>query len=128
LLFCGGISDNSIFSLNKFQPTGMCYHLSIVSDAREVARKLGKQLKIKDTEYKHKARYHVNGFDNPLVPVIAASDPDYLRFFRWRLIPSHVEDVKQFKANTLNARSEEIFEKSSYRDYWQNRCLVLSGM
>lgn len=62
---------------------------------------------------------------NPLVPVIAASDPYYLRFFRWKLIPSHVQDPKQFKANTLNARSEEIFEKSSYRDYWQNRCLVV---
>ena len=101
----------------------MCYHVAEHSDTRNMARKLGKQLKIKYDKFQ--PRYHVNGFDNPLVPVIANADPDYIRFFRWRLIPNHIQDPASFKANTLNARSEDLLEKSSYRNYWQNRCLVV---
>jgi putative SOS response-associated peptidase YedK len=102
----------------------MCYHVAAATDIKDLAQTLGKELKIK-RRLDHQPRYDVNGFDNPLLPVVAAGDPDYLRYFRWRLIPNHIQDPKAFKANTLNARSEEIFEKSSYRAYWQNRCWVV---
>lgn len=101
----------------------MCYHVSENSDPRNIAKKLGKKLRIKFEE--HKPRYHVNGFDNPLIPVIAAVEPDTLHFFRWRFIPDWVKDPKKFKANTLNAKSEEIFQKLSFKNYWQNRCLIV---
>ncbi|MFN8431709.1 MAG: SOS response-associated peptidase [Spirosomataceae bacterium] len=103
----------------------MCYHLSEISNPRKLARKLGKQLKIQFNDEDFKPRYHVNGFENPLVPVVANADPDYLRFFRWRLIPDWVQDIASFKANTLNAKCEELWEKPSYRNCWQNRCLVV---
>ncbi|HLO43955.1 MAG TPA: SOS response-associated peptidase [Leadbetterella sp.] len=103
----------------------MCYHVATVTDPDVLARKMNKERRRRLKASQFKIRYDVNGFDNPLVPVIPAGDPDFLHFFRWRLIPGHVTDVKAFKANTLNARSEEIFEKSSYRNCWQNRCLVV---
>ena len=87
------------------------YVLSCGGGIKDLAQTLGKELKIK-RRLDHQPRYDVNGFDNPLLPVVAAGDPDYLRYFRWRLIPNHIQDPKAFKANTLNARSEEIFEKS----------------
>jgi putative SOS response-associated peptidase YedK len=40
------------------------------------------------------------------------------------LIPGWVKDEKDFKANTLNATCEDLFEKPSYRSYWKNRCLI----
>lgn len=103
----------------------MCYHVSETTDPRDLARKVGKALKLKNSIFEHKPRYHVNGFDKSVVPVIPVDDPDYLRFFKWGLIPEWVSDLKAFKANTLNAKSEELWDKPSYRNYWQNRCLVV---
>ena len=104
---------------------GMCYHVSQITDPKNLARKLSKQLKANYKDGQFKPRYHLNGFDQPLVAVVPIADPDHLRFFRWKLIPEHVIDPKAFKTNTLNARSEDLLQKSSYRNYWQNRCLVV---
>lgn len=103
----------------------MCYHVSETSDPHDLAAKLKKRVNVRKKEFVHKPRYHVNGFEKPLVPVIPVADPETLRFFRWGLIPEWVSDPKTFKANTLNAKSEEIWDKPSYRNYWQNRCLVV---
>lgn len=103
----------------------MCYHVSAITDPNTLARKLGKQLRKKIKIEDFKPRYDVTGFEQPLLPVIPIADPDYLRYFRWKLIPEYIQDPATFKTNTLNARSEELLEKSSYRNYWQNRCLVV---
>src|SRR5690554_6564761 len=45
--------------------------------------------------------------------------------YRWGLIPFWVKDESTFKANTLNARTEELFEKISYKNSWNKRCLLI---
>jgi len=36
-----------------------------------------------------------------------------------------VKEEKDWKANTLNARNDELFFKMPYRDSWMNTCLVI---
>lgn len=72
--------------------------------------------------------YHANGFDFPLMPVITQQEPNKVQHFSWGLVPAWVktvEDAKKMKTQTLNARSETIFSKPSFRNLVkQNRCLV----
>lgn len=52
-----------------------------------------------------------------------------LTFARWGLIPSwHRGDLKDWRANTINARIEEVTEKPTFRGPWRNsRCLIPAG-
>lgn len=66
--------------------------------------------------------FHLSGFDHPYLPVIL---PEGMDMYRWGLLPHWVKEGENYRANTLNARNDELFEKVSYRQYWQNRCLVV---
>lgn len=68
--------------------------------------------------------YEVSGFTRPFLPVISNEDPNAIQLYRWTLLPGWVKDEKSFKANTLNARNDRLFESAVYRSYWKNRCLV----
>jgi putative SOS response-associated peptidase YedK len=73
--------------------------------------------------------YLVNGFEHPAMPVITDEKPDEIQFFRWGIIPFWVKDKKtanSIRNNTLNAKSETIFEKASFKHSIKNkRCLIL---
>ena len=72
--------------------------------------------------------YHSSAFHLPLHPVICIDDPHRIRFARWGLVPRWIRDEKGadgIRFNTLNARSETIFEKPSFRyAIMRNRCLI----
>lgn len=70
--------------------------------------------------------YHiVSGFDFPLLPIIKS---DGIFLYEWGLIPNWVQDEKAASAiqvNTLNARSETVFEKPSFKQsIVTQRCLL----
>jgi putative SOS response-associated peptidase YedK len=67
----------------------------------------------------------INGFSFPLNPVVTKDDPSEIQLFNWGLIPSWSKD-KEIRKNTLNARIETIQEKVSFKNYTQNRCLILA--
>ncbi|HAC24936.1 MAG TPA: hypothetical protein DCE81_08480 [Cytophagales bacterium] len=74
-------------------------------------------------------RYYENGFDYLPMPILTAGDPTQFKFFRWGLIPFFMNDpdkALQLRAQTLNAISEEMHDKPSYRDALKNgqRCLI----
>lgn len=100
----------------------MCYHVSNHKD-KNIIKKVFKAKF--DQEDDFKVSYHVNGFDKPLLPFISNEDAASIQLFRWRLVPSTVSDESAFLANTLNARAEDLLQKSSYKAYWQNRGLVI---
>lgn len=100
----------------------MCYHVSNELDAKEIAEEF--RLPVVKLE-KFEKKYDFNGFEKPYLPVISMENPKELTTYRWRLVPDWVKDEKDWKANTLNARNDELFTKPSYRDFWQNRCLVI---
>jgi len=74
--------------------------------------------------------FHANGFTFPDWPVLDMQQPGKLQIMQWGLIPSWVKDVdeaKKMRAFNLNARSETVFEKASFRQGIQTaRCLVPS--
>jgi putative SOS response-associated peptidase YedK len=75
-------------------------------------------------EFQH--YFHADGFTRPYLPVLS-NDSKTVQPARWKLIPYWVKTEEEASkyANTLNAKSEELFEKASYKSYIQkNRCLL----
>jgi putative SOS response-associated peptidase YedK len=100
----------------------VCYHISNHQKQAVIKKKFKRNFK---EENDFKEAYHINGFDKPLIPVISNENSTVIQLYRWRLVPEYVVDEDKFKANTLNARAEELFSTSSYKNYSQNRCLVI---
>lgn len=103
----------------------MCFHYSLTKERTEVEIQLGARWN-DDWE----PVYHANGFSFPEMPVIKQSEPGIIQFSHWGLIPQWIkskEEADKFRAQTLNARAETIFEKPSFRSSISNsRCLVIA--
>lgn len=74
-------------------------------------------------------KYHENGFDFAPGPVLTTGRPTELQMFHWGLVPFWVKDevaVTRIRASTLNCISEEMYEKSAFRDAATDgkRCLI----
>jgi putative SOS response-associated peptidase YedK len=71
--------------------------------------------------------HHVSGFQHPRMPVVT-NDEDRVHNAVWGLLPFWTKDLDsglKFYNKTLNARSETIFEKPSFRASAKNkRCLI----
>ena len=68
-----------------------------------------------------------NGFTYPALPVVTMEHPDMIEFFRWGLIPHWAKDMASAVVsakNCLNAISEEIAQKSSFRAVQNKRCAI----
>lgn len=91
----------------------MCYHT-----ANPDKNQLRKDIKEKEILYNEPEIYHVSGFTRPYLPVTLNNDPDLIIPARWKLIPFWTKSEADANkgANTLNAKSEEIFEKNSYKN------------
>jgi putative SOS response-associated peptidase YedK len=93
--------------------------------AQEAANRFNVQ-----TEIEFEPIYHGSGFAFPEWPVITEEEPGKIQMFRWGLIPHWVKDheqAKEIRTQTLNARSETVFEKPSFRSSInKKRCFVLS--
>ncbi len=100
----------------------MCYHSATPSN-----QQLTQQFPDKKISYRGKEIYHVSGFARPFLPVTLNRAYDEIQEARWKLIPFWVKteaDAAKY-ANTLNAESESIFEKASYKNYiLKNRGLL----
>lgn len=74
-------------------------------------------------------RFHANGFDHPDVPVITNEHPQEFSFFSLGLIPAwskNPNEAVKLAKQTINARSETIFEKAAFKEPARNkRCLII---
>lgn len=105
----------------------MCFHNSMSKKAKALLAR-----------YKAKANYqiefeniyHANAFSYPLWSVVASEKPSELQLFRWGLIPKWIksqDEALKIRLNTLNARSETVFEKPSFKmSIQRKRCLIPS--
>jgi putative SOS response-associated peptidase YedK len=80
-----------------------------------------------DVKSQFQPHYYENGYDHLLSPVMIA--PGEVRLYSWGLIPWRTKDLDAALAirnQTLNAKSEEMFEKPSYHDSLRDnkRCLI----
>lgn len=103
----------------------MCFHYALTKEKAEIEIQLGVTW---DDEWV--PVYHASGFTFLQMPVITQKQPGSVQLFNWGLIPHWVKtkaDADKLRAQTLNARSETVFEKPSFRSYIpNNRCLVIA--
>lgn len=99
--------------------------------ATKLAARYGRNLsvvEIAEKILKEQEQFRVNAFSFPDYPIIT-SDPE-VQSFKWGLIPFWTKDEKQadeIKRMTLNARSDTIFSKPSFREpIMKKRCIVPS--
>ena len=101
----------------------MCFHFSNTAKAKELEEEYRAKI---DREFEE--RYHANGFTFPDMPVITNDEPDRIQFLKWGLIPFWAKDKKAaegIKSKTLNARSETLTEKPSFKTaIKKRRCLI----
>jgi len=101
----------------------MCYH----KQNRATQGSLESRYKAAIRE-PYQPNFHENGFSHLPSPVITAEQPSVFRNLSWGLIPFWVKthaDAMQLRTRTLNAISEEAFEKPSFRDsIRKRRCLI----
>ena len=102
----------------------MCFHFSLTQQMAKIEAAL--QVNWDGEEWQ--PVYHADGFTFLKMPVITQEDPHHIQLFNWGLIPSWVKtkvDADKLKPQTLNARSETVFEKPSFRSsIKQQRCLI----
>jgi putative SOS response-associated peptidase YedK len=68
-------------------------------------------------------------FANDSLPIIGQGNTTAISLMEWGLLPAWVNNesqIKQIRAQTINARSETIFEKPSFKEnIFTKKCLVL---
>ncbi|TDQ79601.1 SOS response-associated peptidase [Sphingobacterium yanglingense] len=91
----------------------MCYHASTPNHAE--LQKFFTEMHVSKEIVPY---YHVSGFVRPYLPVTLNNEIDSIVLARWKLIPFWVKSEEEANkyANTLNATSEDIFEKASYKN------------
>ncbi len=97
----------------------MCgrYGLSI-----DDAKKVYERFEIENKLYELKPRYNIAPAQ--MNPVVTTNSPNHIRLMFWGLIPHWAKDRK-FAYKTINARSEGIDEKPTYKKPFQlQRCLI----
>jgi putative SOS response-associated peptidase YedK len=103
----------------------MCYHTAQKTTAKDLKKIFNLPMV---AEEEHTLFYHANGYDHPKLAVIAKYEQLALHHFRWGLIPPFMktfEDAVKFSHQTLNAKSETIFEKPSFRSsIMKQRCII----
>ena len=103
----------------------MCFHLSLSKTAQQIENRFNAKF---FNAKNFSPVFHASGFKYPEHPVVTNHAKEEIGFFNWGLIPSWVkskEAADEFRAYTLNARTETIFDKPSFRSaIVKRRCLI----
>jgi putative SOS response-associated peptidase YedK len=103
----------------------MCYHYSLTKEKVDLEERFDATL-----EYEWVTQYHVSGFSGKQLPIITTDNPKIIQPVSWGLIPFWVktnQQAKELRLQTLNAMSETVFDKPSFRgSIGKKRCLVLA--
>lgn len=104
----------------------MCFHTSLVADVPALEARFGATM---PASLGHAPAYHINAWSFPRYPILTHQQPDQFQPIRWGLIPHWVKskaDADKLRAQTINARSETIYEKPSYRQAAKRaqRCII----
>jgi putative SOS response-associated peptidase YedK len=105
----------------------MCYNYNLKKEKKEVENYYNASFYY-DEDDEPIFDVMANGFTHLKMPVITNDTPDKIQHFNWGLIPFFAKDetnAKQLAKMCLNAMSETIHEKPSFRDSAKNkRCLI----
>jgi len=105
----------------------MCFTIAIHQTRTEIEIRYNK--KFDSNAENFEPRYYISAFEFPKVTVISEERSDKIELMHWGLIPSWLKDIdkaNEFRLNTLNAKSETLLEKPSFRQSVSNRrCLII---
>ena len=109
----------------------MCYSTALRKEREKIEKELQGQIKVTfNTKSTYQPYYHLNGFTHGNLQIIPMKDPETISDATWGIIPDwalHDPEAFRKKSNTLNARSESIFTKASFRNSAEDkRCLILA--
>ncbi len=103
----------------------MCFNISITKFTEYLEKRF--KAKLKES---FKPIFHASAFTFPNLPVITNTDKNNIQLFQWGLIPfwiKNVESADKIRTGTINAKSETIFEKPSFRTpIKEKRCIVIA--
>lgn len=104
----------------------MCFHTSLVADVPALEARFGATM---PPSVDFAPAYHINAYAFPSYPILTHQQPKQFQEVRWGLVPHWVKskaDADKLRAQTINARSETIYEKPSYRQAAKRaqRCLI----
>lgn len=98
----------------------MCGRYTIISKPEKISETFGVEVNVELIP-------QYNAVPSYYLPVISDQNPHELSLYRWGLIPNWAKNEK-FAYKTINARSETILEKASFKvPIRQKRCLVLAN-
>lgn len=103
----------------------MCYYTDQTSSNKALENRFKAQAKY-DESMAQKGK--ISGFTRAALPIITQGKPEFIQLIPWGLIPAwaNAEQARDLPKNTLNAKSESIFEKPSFEpSILKQRCLVL---
>jgi putative SOS response-associated peptidase YedK len=104
----------------------MCYHKSLNVAAPELEARYDA---VMPDAASFEPVYHTNAYNFPAWPIVTRQEPGKLQLVNWGLIPrwaKTADAAADIRTKTINARSETIYEKPSYRTAAQKgqRCLI----
>ena len=101
----------------------MCYHTALITAPKQLSLRFDRKA---DLIQVFRPSYHVSAFSHAQYPIVTSEEE--IQFLRWGLIPfwtDTLEDAIAIRNRTINARSETIFSKPSFREpIRKKRCLV----
>ncbi|HNP19349.1 MAG TPA: SOS response-associated peptidase [Fulvivirga sp.] len=108
----------------------MCYDVAyLTKKVDKYAKHYGKPSDWNDLMKRLPPTFHTSGFNHADLPVITSKKPFEIQTYEWGLIPAWVKDpasATKLSNQTINARSEEMFSKPSFRDVAKtNHCLII---
>jgi putative SOS response-associated peptidase YedK len=102
----------------------MCFNYSLNTSIKSLESRFNANIK---QEIKLPV-YHANAFSFREMPVITYHESNDIELFRWGLIPGSIRydiQAEKIKKFTINAKSETVFEKPSFKNsILFKRCLI----
>ncbi len=94
----------------------MCYTVSIFAGTHEIETDLGATFDDADA---YQPYFNVSGFTHPELPMVTSERPDAIQILEWGLVPRWIKDfdaASDIANKTLNARSDTVFVKPSFKE------------
>lgn len=98
----------------------MCFYTQQTKTAIQVENRFNATIQDKAA---FESQQRINGFTFPKTPVITNKKPTIIQHFNWGLIPFWAQD-DSIKKYTLNAKIETLHQKPSFKNIYNNRCLI----
>ena len=99
----------------------MCFHSKLTKQAQQIENRFSAKF---ENIPEFKTTSHYNGFNFPKTPIITNKDQSKIELFNWGLKPDWANNDWN-KSFTLNARIETLKEKPAFKNYTENRCIIL---